>query len=74
VGGIPELIDEHNGILVESGDTAALAAAMMRLIDNYPLFDRKEIAAKATAKFNYDVVGQQYSAIYDNILNNQSLP
>ncbi|MEO6549160.1 MAG: glycosyltransferase, partial [Ferruginibacter sp.] len=42
VGGIPELIDEHNGILVESGDTAALAAAMMRLIDNYPLFDRKE--------------------------------
>lgn len=40
VGGIPEIVDERCGILVEPGDTDALAGAMLRLVDDEALYHR----------------------------------
>lgn len=68
VGGIPEVIDASNGILVKSGDVKALADAMMQMIDNYAAYKRPAIAQKATDLYNYDVVGKQYAKVYENIL------
>ena len=71
VGGIPEIIDSENGILVASENITGLADAMIQMIDNYSKYNRKGIAEKAHALFNYDVVGKQYSNIYNIVLSQQ---
>lgn len=68
VGGLPEVIDDKNGILVEKGNVQALAAAMIQMMEGYAAYNRKEIAENAGALFNYEVVGNQYIAIYRKIL------
>jgi glycosyltransferase involved in cell wall biosynthesis len=67
VGGIAEVIDETNGILVESGRPDELAKAMIRLIENYAQYDRSAIAATASRQFNYNEIGKQFSDIYASI-------
>lgn len=64
VGGIPEVIDEHNGILVESENVAALVQAMQDMMDHYDRFDRESIARAAQQKFSYETVAGQYYAFY----------
>ena len=65
VGGISEVIDSTNGSLVEAGNIEQLAVAMCELIDNNTQYNRKDIAFKATEKFNYTTVGKQYVALYE---------
>ena len=67
VGGISEIIDETNGILVESEDTEQLTHAMRQLIDNYQKYDRPAIATKVTATYNFKKVGRQFVEIYDKL-------
>ncbi len=67
VGGIKEVINETNGILVSNGDTKQLADAMEQLIKNYASYNKKKIADAATKEFSYAVVGSQYAALYDNL-------
>ncbi len=69
VGGVPEVVDVDNGILVESENETALAEAMKQMIDTYTTYNRAAIASKAAALFNYDQVGMQYSEVYKSILN-----
>jgi glycosyltransferase involved in cell wall biosynthesis len=63
-GGISEVINESNGILVEKGNEEELANAMCTIIDKYPAYNRKEIAESATAKFNYDTIAQSHIDMY----------
>ena len=69
VGGIDEVIDNENGILVESGKVEELVVAICKMIDNYADYNRHSIAQKAAQKFSYDVVGQQYFDQYKRLLN-----
>lgn len=51
VGGIPDIIDhEGNGLLVQPGEIAALAAAMERLIDDAALRERLGLAARQSVE------------------------
>jgi glycosyltransferase involved in cell wall biosynthesis len=51
VGGIPELVrDGENGLLVQPGDTAALADAIVRLCLDRPLLERLEAGTRASAE------------------------
>lgn len=68
VGGIPEVIDEQNGLLVESENVQQLAAAMCNMIDTYSRYDKAAIAAAAKEKFNYTAVAQQHLEIYEQLL------
>lgn len=68
VGGIHEVINEYNGILVENENVDQLTTAMQQVIDNYNLYNRNKIAEEASAKFNYGVVGKQHAEIYKSIL------
>ncbi len=65
VGGISKVINETNGLLVESKNELQLADAMKKMILHFNSYDRLSIAKKASAAFNYDTVGKQINRIYD---------
>jgi glycosyltransferase involved in cell wall biosynthesis len=52
VGGIPDLVDDgKNGLLVEPGDTEALADALVRILTDSELAERLGAGAHASADF-----------------------
>jgi glycosyltransferase involved in cell wall biosynthesis len=63
-GGIPELINSSNGMLLAPRDERGLAAAMGKMMDNYSLYEREKIAEQAAGKFSYPVVGKSLDDIY----------
>jgi glycosyltransferase involved in cell wall biosynthesis len=68
VGGIPELINDSNGVLVKEGDTKNLAEALEFVKTNYSIFNRKLISENATRKYNYGEIGRQFHSIYNSIV------
>jgi len=51
VGGIPDLVrDGENGLLVEPGDTAGLADALIRILSDRPLAERLAARARKSAE------------------------
>lgn len=69
VGGIAEVIDESNGILVENENTIQLAEAMLLLIKNYESYNRLAIAANAQQLYSYQTVGKQIWEVYDAVIS-----
>lgn len=69
VGGIPEVVDDSNGILVASGDEEGLLQAMTALLDNKRSFDSAKIAHTAERRFSYPVIGRQLADIYRSVAN-----
>ena len=68
VGGIPELIDETNGITVPVQDETALYQALNRMLDTYADYDPQAISRRAYARFSFEQVGQQLDATYRQAL------
>ena len=68
VGGIPEVIHEGNGLLVDAGDEKKLSAAMLSTMAHYAQYNTRQVAAEAQAQFSYDAVGRQLLAIYTAVL------
>ena len=64
VGGIPELVNEENSILIEPKDEKALVAAMQEMIARFSEFKHKKIAEKAQSRFSYPVAGKKFNEIY----------
>ncbi|MGI8892676.1 MAG: glycosyltransferase [Bacteroidia bacterium] len=64
VGGIPEIIDERRGILVEPGNESQLTEAMNTMLDNYSKFDTNELQNYVGNKFSLKVVGKQFYDLY----------
>lgn len=68
VGGIAELIHEHNGILVEKGNTLQLANAMNTFLQHQDQYNHTDISAAASAQFNYETIGRAIEKMYKKIL------
>ncbi|HMU47971.1 MAG TPA: glycosyltransferase [Chitinophagaceae bacterium] len=68
VGGIPELLNHENSILIQPGDETALCSAMKKMLDKYQAFNRNEIAENAKKKFSYTVIGKKMADTYEAIL------
>ena len=68
VGGLPEVMNEANGLMVESENVQQLATAMCSMMDNYTRYNREAIAIAAKQQFNYDAVAQQHLDIYNKVL------
>lgn len=64
VGGIAEVINDQNGILVNAENISELALAMESMITNYSSYDNSAISNKACAQFAYNAVGLQYARLY----------
>jgi glycosyltransferase involved in cell wall biosynthesis len=68
VGGISELINPTNGVLVEEGDSQALASALYSYLQNPTAFNRKAISETAMAQFQYNRIGKEILELYNMIL------
>ncbi len=69
VGGVPELLNEDNALLIKPKDEPALAAGMQQMINGYSGFSRKQIAEAAKNKFSYEIVGKKMDEIYSSVIN-----
>lgn len=65
VGGIPELVNEKTGVLVQPGDEAELLNAIDSMMDNYGTYDRVHIREEAVKRFSYETVGQRFFNLYE---------
>jgi glycosyltransferase involved in cell wall biosynthesis len=68
VGGIPEVIGNENGILVNAGDEKELLEAMRTMIHKAHFYDQEKIRERAATCFSYEAVGREILAVYDNVL------
>ncbi|SDZ80354.1 Glycosyltransferase involved in cell wall bisynthesis [Arachidicoccus rhizosphaerae] len=72
INGVPEMVNDSNGILVPPGDEEALYLAMEDMILNYSRYDREKISQQAQAKYNPEVVGRQIVEVYEKVLSKKS--
>jgi glycosyltransferase involved in cell wall biosynthesis len=64
-GGIPELINRENGIMVQPGNISTLTEAMERMLQEYHFYLKKNFAEQARIKFNYQRIGKMFDEIYN---------
>ena len=64
VGGIPELVDEQNSILIEPQSTKQLTAAMVQMFQQYNKYIAEQIGAEAVQKFSMQTIGLQLHNLY----------
>lgn len=62
-GGIPEIINSSNGILVEPGKEDDLCAALNLMLDTHTGFDPIKIR-EAARQFSFSSIGRQLDSIY----------
>ena len=68
VGGVSEMINTDNGIVIEAKDEVALLESLNILINNINTYDTSKIAKRAKKIYSYETVGQQFFDIYNKIL------
>jgi glycosyltransferase involved in cell wall biosynthesis len=64
VGGIPELVNQENSLLVEPGKTHSLTAAMVEIYNRYPQYNSSKIANSAKNMFSFSSVARQIHSLY----------
>ena len=68
VGGIPEVVTDTNGILVDHNDVNALVEAMNTLIENRNRYNKQQIASQARQQFGYEAIGKRFVSVYNKIV------
>jgi glycosyltransferase involved in cell wall biosynthesis len=68
VGGIPEVINPENGILVAAGNEQMLLEAMQNMMANYGSFERGVNNQMASATYSYEKIGKEIVQVYEEIL------
>ena len=74
VGGVPEILDQSNGIMIDVRDEQALFQSMQQLMHDYGRYNREQIAAVAQQQFNYAAIGKQLHAIYNTTISPPAIP
>ena len=67
VGGIPEMVDESCGLLVNPGDDDALTEAMETMSDQCHTYKNQPIR-EAGLQYSFARVGAQLKAVYDSVI------
>jgi glycosyltransferase involved in cell wall biosynthesis len=68
VGGLMEIVNTSNGILVPPNDESKMVGAMETMINEYARFDKEKISQEAKRKFSYQTIGIQIADIYKKVL------
>jgi len=68
VGGISEVINETNGVLIYTQDEIELLKAFTGLYNSYQMYSRSRIAREASSKFSYYSVGEAVTIVYDRVI------
>ena len=64
VGGIPEIVNENNGILVPPHDPTKLADAMQTMLQTYQNYDANTLRDSVIKKFSNETVGKLLNSLY----------
>lgn len=68
VGGIPEVINEQNGILVDARDEDALTAAMEKMISEAERYDKSSIRKSVETTNSMEAVSDFLCTLYDKAI------
>lgn len=68
-GGPEEFINENNGILIPPEDINALSDAMIRMYNNFQIYDSKAIADDCKQRFSPQVIAKQLADIFEKVTN-----
>lgn len=68
VNGIPEHVQDLNGMLVNPRDEQALEKAIIAFVDKTKTFNSDEIRQYAMQHFSYSEVGKQFTEIYKGLV------
>jgi glycosyltransferase involved in cell wall biosynthesis len=69
VAGIPEMVNESNGLLVSASDEASLILAMEKAYLDHKHWDRAQIAERAAEKYSQNVVAEVLDLSYRNLID-----
>ena len=69
IGGIPEFVNETNGVLFDAADEKGLTKAFEQWFETKSNFDPSAIRQEIQAKFGKQAVASQLIEIYQNILS-----
>jgi glycosyltransferase involved in cell wall biosynthesis len=75
VGGIPEVLGNGTGILVEAGNAPALAGAMIELLSSPSQWEALSAAGLRHVQRHYSmqVIGERYQALYASVLARRAI-
>ena len=68
-GGPEEFIDDNNGLLIPTDDIDAMSTAMIKMYNSYNNYDIKAIAEGCKQKFAPQVIAQQLTDIFEQVVN-----
>ena len=68
-GGIKECIDESNGLLVPVEDEKEMAKAIMTMSNTLDTYNRNEIAEQSRSLYAPQVIAQQLTNIFEEVIN-----
>ena len=67
VGGVPELVDDSNSILISPDNEDNLVAAMERMVKNYGIYNTAEISEKACNRFGQQSIAKEFDTLYSSL-------
>jgi L-malate glycosyltransferase len=68
VGGVPELVDERTGLLVDPASSESLASGIERMLDHRSEYSAEAIAGIARSRYSLQAVGRLWSEVYRDVL------
>ena len=69
VGGISEIVNENNGLLVPPHDAEKLANAMQKMLESYQNYDANTLRDSIIKKFSNEAVGKLLNSLYASTLS-----
>lgn len=68
VGGVPEIVNQENGILVEAGNEEEFVAAIKKMMNTYQNYNTQILRLNVEQDFGYKQVGENINRWYNDIL------
>lgn len=68
VNGVPELVDDSNGVLIDAKDVGQMTDVLRGMLNGKYNFNREVISGNARGRFSASAIGAQYMRCYQEIL------